>query len=466
MAPRTLAPHVTGALFLLASFALLTSAIRGAAPALETIGLALLGSAVAALGDVRLRDRRLGPILLVLVLVVIGDRLAEHAVAVGHTWSLPLAFGAYLLSTALTGTPRTVITALAPAMVGVALPLALRVDATSATTPMTMSLALLPIALLCGLIATARVRSDRSRTALRQEHTDLESVLMANHELRNVSEAQEAGHRIARTAAELLDADGAIIWLQGPGRLLCAGAFGVAAPLDSDPTSRATVQEVLLTGVIVSGGDELVLPLTASGGVFGAVSVIRPRRSAETVVGSLLQLFGAQAGYVLERLRTIEQLIDDRFVDPITGVGNRLAATASLATLRPNDAVMLLAVDSLATLRAIEGDAHADLVLGQLGLHLRTATRAGDVVARFGDDMFFVLLRDLATNAEPVLSRILASWQKHGSAGPLRAGAALHFADSMPLETLDRAKEALEAARNDRRPPITVAAERALWGPA
>jgi GGDEF domain-containing protein len=274
---------------------------------------------------------------------------------------------------------------------------------------------------------------------------------MANVELRHVAEAQDAAQRIARIATELLEAEGAVVWLQGPGRLLCAGGHGeTPMPDDRETCAGSPIDRVLLTGVLVTEGEQTVLPLTASGGVFGVVAVSGPRRPAASFVASVLQVFGAQAGYALERLHAAERLVDDRYVDPITGVGNRLAATASLATLRPGDAVLLLGVDDLLKMRAIEGDARADLALGQLGLHLRTATRAGDLVARFDDDVFFVMLRDLSADTEAVVDRILASWQSTGTAGGLRAGAAMHFEDTTPLDTLDRATHALDAARRDR----------------
>ncbi|HEX4905239.1 MAG TPA: diguanylate cyclase [Acidimicrobiales bacterium] len=311
-----------------------------------------------------------------------------------------------------------------------------------------------------------RARRAARSEALAQHQADLDAVVLANVELRHVAEAGEAARRIARIATDLLAAQGAVVWLQGPGRLLCAGGHGVTPPPTRDVDRGSTVDRVLQSGSIADGVDEIVLPLTGSGGVFGAVTVSRPTRALESFVSSVLQVFGAQAGYTLERLRAVDGLIDARYVDPVTGVGNRLAATASLATLHPGDAVLLLSVDELLTIRAVEGDARADLTLGQLGLHLRTALRAGDLVARFGDDVFFVLLRDLSASTEAVVSRLLDSWQATGVAGHLRAGAALHFGDTSPLDTLDRASDALDATRAERDVTIDLASQRASRGSA
>ena len=323
------------------------------------------------------------------------------------------------------------------------------------------------IALAAAAVVTMAVqarprRRARARAAVLAQHqADLDAVVMANVELRNVAEAADAARRIARIATDLLVAEGAIVWLQGPGRLLCAGGHGVTPPADREVDPGSNVERVLQTGSVIEDEAGIVLPLTGSGGVFGAITVSRPTRPLESFVSSVLQVFAAQAGYALERLRAVDGLIDARYVDPVTGVGNRLAATASLATLHPGDAVLLLSVDELLTIRAIEGDARADLTLGQLGLHLRTAIRAGDLVARFGDDVFFVLLRDLSASTEAVVSRILDSWQATGVAGHLRAGAALHFGDTSPLDTLDRASDALDATRAERDVTIDLAARRA-----
>jgi len=309
----------------------------------------------------------------------------------------------------------------------------------------TAGYALLPVALAPVVIHWRRGRLQRPLHAeLAQHQADLDAVVLANLELRNAGEADDAARRIARIATELLDAEGAVVWVHGPGRLLCAGGHGSTARLDRELADGSAVHRTLASGTVSAGDGEVVLPLTASGGVFGAVSVHGGRRPVESFVGSVLLVFGAHAGYTLERLRAVETLIDARFVDPVTGVGNRLAATASLATVHAGDAVLLLEVEGLRDLRAID-PSRADLLLGQLGLHVRTATRAGDLVARYGDDTFFLLLRGLDTGSEAIVTRLLESWDHVGSAGALRAGAAIHPVDASPLDTLDRAEAALRA---------------------
>lgn len=456
-------PRITGALLIAASAVVAASAAPGVPAVVETIGFALLGAAVCAFADIGLGGRRAAALAMPVVLLAVGDRLAEHAVAVDRLWAVPVAMCAYLLWRATVSTPRGVIVRALPALAAVLGPIAMRATVDDA---LLLSTPVLPFALLCSLLAIPRARAATVRAQLRRDQADLDAVVMANLELRNVGDAGDAARRIARIATELLDADGAVVWLQGPGRLLCAGGHGRTPPPDRSIAEDSTVDRVLNSGSVAADPNEIVLPLTASGGVFGAVTVNGARRESAMFVASVLQVFGAQAGYTLERLRAVEGLIDSRYVDPVTGVGNRMAATASLATMRPGDAVLLLAVEDLDRIRELEGDARADLTLGQIGLHLRTATRAGDLVARFGDDVFFVMVRDLDSGAEAVVTRLLESWETAGIASGVRAGAALHFADRTPLDTLDRAIEALDAARDDRRSPLGVAAERATWGPA
>jgi GGDEF domain-containing protein len=217
-------------------------------------------------------------------------------------------------------------------------------------------------------------------------------------------------------------------------------------PPANGAAAEPAVDHVLRTGAVGTSLLGAVLPLTGSGGVFGAVTVTRPRRAVESFVASMLQILGAQCGAALERLRAVEHLLDAHFVDPITGVGNDLAATAALATLHAGDTVLLLAVDDLPAIRAADAG-RADLVLGQLGLHLRTATRAGDVVAHRRDGAFFVLLRDLDTASDDVVTRLVASCGSTIGTGPLRAGAARHLSGATSTETLDRAIAALDAGR-------------------
>jgi GGDEF domain-containing protein len=310
-----------------------------------------------------------------------------------------------------------------------------------------LALAVLPAVAVVLLLAVHRRRGQKSLLALEQNQLDLDAVILANVELHNVGEARDAAQHIARVATELLVADGAIVWIQGPGGLLCAGGHGITPDPEHEPIQSFGIEQVLRTGSVSDEDGDIAVPLTASGGVFGVVTVHAPMRRASSFVSSVLEIFGAQAGQALERLRAVESLIDAEFVDPITGVGTRAAATVALATLHAGDAVLLLAVEELEALRAAEGDERADLALAQLGMHLRTGTRVGDLVARFDDDVFFILLRELYGSAEEIVDRLLTSWQSTLTIGRLRVGAALHSAETLPSNTLELATSALGTAR-------------------
>jgi GGDEF domain-containing protein len=447
--PGRVAAGFTGALLLLAGAALAASVV-GAPAWLETVGFVLGGAAVCGFVDLALARGAAATLGTLLALLVVADRVAAHADPVDRLWAVPAAIGLYLVLSGAATTPVGILARAVPAAVAVLTALSFRTNGAEIAR---LTTAVVPLALLGALIAARRCRTARARTAVDRHQVDLDAVVRASIELRNTADASEAARRIARIAAELLEGSGAVVWLSGPGQLVCAGSHGTASSPERE-LDDSLVARVMATGSVAVGGDEVVLPLVASGGAFGAVSIANPSRSPTTFVLSVLQVLGTQAGYALERLRAVESLIDVRYVDPVTGVGNRHAATATLATLRAGDAVLLLAVDELEHLRATEGDARADLVLGQIGLHMRSATRAGDLVARFGDDVFMLVLRDLSATAEVIVTRLLESWQHNGTATPLRAGAAVHLADRSPLETLDRATRALDAARLDLRDPV------------
>lgn len=111
---------------------------------------------------------------------------------------------------------------------------------------------------------------------------------------------------------------------------------------------------------------------------------------------------------------------------------------------------MLLEGDGLHHVRAAQGEQAADLVLGQMGLHLRNSTRPGDAVARFDDDRFVIVLRDLKAPVDVVVRRIAESWLQVRPGRSISVGAALHLDGSAPSTPSNA-----PARRSRRRPDGT-----------
>ena len=197
----------------------------------------------------------------------------------------------------------------------------------------------------------------------------------------------------------------------------------------------------------VRPGEPLLIPVTGEAGVIGVLAISGARRGDDPLSSGVAQLFGSHAGAVLDRLNAVESLFDAATRDPVTGVGNRHQAAALIAGLRPGDGFLVLDVDAFDSLRAASGDDAADLVLGQVGLHLRNGTRTGDAIARFSDHQFIVALRDLKAPIDMVVGRLVETWLASTPSRTISVGGALHLDGDAPLETVERAEAALGSAQ-------------------
>jgi GGDEF domain-containing protein len=305
--------------------------------------------------------------------------------------------------------------------------------------------ALVGILTLRAVIALRAVRHDRALA--QQALADVDRLLMAALDLRDVRDVGTAADRACRLASDLLHGDGALLYVEGPGRLLLAGRHGDhPTPIDGELGSDAAIEQALRLGA-VQDGEPMLVPVTGEAGVIGVFAVARARRSLDALTAGMAQLFGGQCGAVLDRLHAVESLYDSATRDPITGVGNRHQASGLIAALRPGDGLLLIEVDDFESLRRGQGDVAANLVLGQVGLHLRNGTRNGDVIARYGDHQFVVALRDLKAPIDSVVERLLASWSAASMSRTITVGAALHLDGEAPLRTVERAEDALASAR-------------------
>lgn len=293
------------------------------------------------------------------------------------------------------------------------------------------------------VVGTARHHRTLAATAL----ADVDALLMAAIDLRGVDEVGDAGNKTCRIVTELLHGEGAVLYVQGPGRLMLAGRFGNhVSTRQAEAGSDPDVEEVLRQGA-VRVGEPVVVPITGNGGVFGALVVSGSRRPLDELTIGMLQIFGSQAGSVLDRIGAVDALFDAATLDPVSGVANRHHASTLIASLRPGDGLLLIEIDGLDEVRHTEGLDAVNLLLGQAGLHLRHGTRAGDAVARFADNQFVVVLRGLKIPIERVAARLLDTWRYGQARRTISIGAALHLDGDVPLETLDRADSAVTSAR-------------------
>jgi diguanylate cyclase (GGDEF)-like protein len=152
----------------------------------------------------------------------------------------------------------------------------------------------------------------------------------------------------------------------------------------------------------------LVLPLPASEGVRGALSVTSDR-PIPGEVRDALEALRAQVTLALDRAALTAELTRRASFDPLTGLANRSVLherlREELTTATPTGgvlALLLLDLDDFKTINDSLGHSHGDEVLVVVAERLRTCLRGGDLAARLGGDEFAVLLERVAGEVEAV----------------------------------------------------------------
>jgi hypothetical protein len=209
-----------------------------------------------------------------------------------------------------------------------------------------------------------------------------------------------------------------------------AAAAGAIGPGELDG-----LRQDLARGVAAPGGwtDALVLPLRGAE-TDGMLVARDPRPASRPSLELFLEI--AVALLDLHVLRHLVAAAAHR-VHPPDGL------PAVLATIRPGDGVLAVAVHDLAGLRAGASPEAGDAAAEAAGVHLLNATRPpGDVVVAIGDGRFMVVLRELKAPIDVVGQRLLQGWEAHRPDAKLDLGAALHVAGP-PLATLQQAEALL-----------------------
>jgi hypothetical protein len=217
--------------------------------------------------------------------------------------------------------------------------------------------------------------------------------------------------------------------------------YRIAASAGSvGPGELETLRQSLAHGVAAPGGwtDALVLPLHGAE-TDGMLLARGARPESRPVLELFLEI--AVALIDLHLLRNRAAAAAHR-VHPADGL------PAVLATVRPGDGVLAVAVHDLAHLRSGVSDEAGDAAAEAAGVHLLDATRPpGDVVVAIGDGRFMVVLRELKAPIDVVAERLLQGWEAHRPNAKLDLGAVLHVAGP-PLATLQQAETlAVDAGR-------------------
>lgn len=175
----------------------------------------------------------------------------------------------------------------------------------------------------------------------------------------------------------------------------------IADPLPSRRSTLARGRLALLTGVVVAGSLAVAV-VPGSGADDGPVAVLRV-----VLVGSLLLraylLAGDRDSAVEAHRSSLAAMEHQTTHDQVTGLANRQALLVTLTALgrlaaeeRTGMAVAVVDIDGFHVVNRTLGHDAADTLLAQVGRALSVLQREGQVVGRWGGDVFVVA--DLATD--------------------------------------------------------------------
>ena len=316
----------------------------------------------------------------------------------------------------------------------------------------------------------------RAVSDLRSAHLGMSRLLQAAKALTTVSNTEEATDLVAALAYDLLDASAVIVFVSDPpqSQRLVASAWRNVPPegqqmvidTESEPSGAGLA---VRRGATVFIGDHVSLQMNprlqeltgAEAGVFfplpgeasfiGAISAMwtRPRARLESFTRQAIELLSLEAGRVLERLMATRDLQRQAERDPLTGLLNRRSLQNALETAGPADALVLIDLDHFKAVNDRYGHVAGDNVLVSFAQCMQSAARGSDSVARFGGEEFALLLREGGPDgAAAVIERLRALWAQTNPPTTFSAGIALREGNESVSHALQRADEALYAAKH------------------
>ncbi|MBT8224637.1 MAG: GGDEF domain-containing protein [Dactylosporangium sp.] len=318
------------------------------------------------------------------------------------------------------------------------------------------------------LPALAVVRSRRT-----DELVDL--VRQSLDELSAVDVEEDAANHVASLATRLLDADEAVVLLtEHPGSTTYVwhgghGAVGSRAELRTEAAQdRSGLEALARTGRTMFVADvtpaaaashlptwpgmasALYLPLPGEGSLVGVVIVwwTTPRPGVDSFSQRLVEVMTVPVGQTLQGLRQAKRLESPAMRDPLTGVGNRRRFDLALTDLPAGGTVLLFDLDAFAALNDMYGRETGDAVLRGFADAVRQSVRQNDVVTRFADDTFAVVLAASANSIASgiIIERLQRAWRSPQGCR-FSVGVGVRTADESPAETLVRAGADLRATK-------------------
>ena len=207
--------------------------------------------------------------------------------------------------------------------------------------------------------------------------------------------------------------------------------------------------------------------------VVGTVAIyLRQQRSPTAEEIKLLDITSALAGLAINSARTQEKVGEHQLYDALTGLPSRSLffdqLKEAMVDLRPHEnkmALLRLDLDHFKEVNETFGYAVGDFLLRSVAERLVALRQGTDMVARFGDDEFIYLIRELPRDddvrqrAEGILSELSKPYDFGGEELAVSAslGASVYPWDGEDMQTLLRnAENALHAAKRQGRNRIRL----------
>lgn len=274
----------------------------------------------------------------------------------------------------------------------------------------------------------------------------LDRLLLVTGELRAGTDLDDLATKVARGASELLDGEGALLHIQGPGRTTVAGSHGVAPETGGRELAGDPAVDGAFRGSVTATADRVLMPVPGAVGINGVLDIHRPGRFGDPSSLTLLALLAQAAGYALDQ--SVGGSLDLQLIDPRSADAAQRSA-AAVASLRPGDGLLAVRLDLAAHTVRTADDAVVDLALVRLAIYLRGATRPpGDVIVPSQDYGFLVVVRELKAPVDVIGLRLLQGWTDAGHGQTVSIGAAAHPSGGAPMVTQERAQWAMASARD------------------
>ena len=153
-------------------------------------------------------------------------------------------------------------------------------------------------------------------------------------------------------------------------------------------------------GQVVTRGSMISVPLVVKGRLVGVINL--HKRKIDAFAASeqkLIQAVANQTAIAIDNAQLLEKSRDLSNTDELTGLSNRRhfqeilkREVAQARRFNSIFSIVMCDIDSFKQHKATLGSIHADALLRQVGQSILKSTRGIDLVSRFGNDQFIILL--------------------------------------------------------------------------